>query len=68
MKRPIKDFYNKVIGYIEEKPNGDIYGYDYYNRLVGIYEKRTDLTKDFYRKVVGHGNLLSALIYKEGNK
>lgn len=63
MKKPVKDFYNRIIGYIDEKPNGDQVGYDYYHRIVGYYEKRTNLTRDFYRRIVGKGgNLLSSLI------
>lgn len=62
MKEPIKDFYNRIIGYIDTKSNGDQTGYDFYHRVVGYYEKRSNLTKDFYRRVVGHGNLLVSLI------
>ena len=41
---PVKDFYNRIIGYIETRPNGDQTGYD------------------FYRRIVGRGNILSSLI------
>ena len=62
MREPIKDYYNRIIGYIETKPNGDKIGYDFYLRIVGYYEKNSNLTKDFYRRVVGRGDMLSALI------
>lgn len=62
MTEPIKDFYNRIIGYVDTKPNGDKIGYDFYRRIVGYYEKRSNLTKDFYRRVVGHGDLLVSLI------
>ena len=58
----IREFSGKVIGYIETKPNGDKIGYDFYLRIVGYYEKNSNLTKDFYRRVVGRGDMLSALI------
>ena len=62
MREPIKDYYNRIIGYIETKPNGDKIGYDFYLRIVGYYEKNSNLTKDFYRRMVGRGDMLSALI------
>lgn len=62
MREPIKDFYNRIIGYIETKANGDKIGYDFYLRIVGYYEKSSNLTKDFYRRVVGKGDMLTALI------
>ena len=62
MKQPIKDFYNKIIGYIDEKPNGDQIGYDFYNRIVGYYNKKDNITQDFYKRKVATGNILSALI------
>lgn len=62
MREPIKDYYNRIIGYIETKPNGDKIGYDFYLRIVGYYEKNSNLTKDFYRRIVGRGDMLSSLI------
>lgn len=70
MTEIIKDFYNRVIGRIETKANGDKIGKDFYNRIVGYYEKSSNLTKDFYRRVVSKGDTLVALIYaaEEKNK
>ena len=68
MREPIKDFYNRILGYIETKPNGDKIGYDFYLRVVGYYEKKGNLTKDFYRRVIGKGDLLSSLIINANNK
>lgn len=62
MKEPLKDFQNRIIGYVETKPNGDKIGYDFYLRIVGYYDKRANLTKDFYHRVVGRGDILSSLI------
>lgn len=68
MKEPIKDFYNRIIGYQEVDSQGNKKVYDFYNRLLGHYEKSTNLTKDFYRRIVGKGDLTSALIYQENAK
>ena len=65
MRQPIKNFYNQIIGYLEEDSQGNKKAYDFYNRLLGTYEKATNLTKDFYRRIVGKGDLTSALIYGE---
>lgn len=68
MKQPIKNFYNQIIGYLEEDGQGNKKAFDFYNRLLGTYEKSTNLTKDFYRRIVGKGDLTSALIYEEDAK
>ena len=62
MREPIKDFYNRIIGYIDTKPNGDQTGYDFYKRIVGYYDKRANVTRDFYKRIVGRGNMLAGLI------
>lgn len=58
----IKDYYGRIIGYVETKPNGDKVGKDFYRRIVGYYEKRTNVTKDFYRRIVARGDTLVGLI------
>ena len=62
MREPIKDFYNRIIGYVDTKPNGDQTGYDFYKRIVGYYDKRANVTRDFYKRIVGRGNMLTGLI------
>jgi len=68
MKTPIKDFYNRIIGFIEDKPNGDQIGYDFYNRIVGNYESKLNVTRNFYNEIVAKGNILTALIWQEEEK
>lgn len=62
MREPIKDFYNRIVGYVDTKPNGDQTGYDFYKRIVGYYDKRANVTRDFYKRIVGRGNMLAGLI------
>ena len=50
----IKDSYFRILGYIETKPNGDKIGKDSYRRIVGYYEAKTNVTKDFYQRIVAH--------------
>lgn len=61
-KTPIKDFYNKTIGYIEDLPNGDQLLKDFYMKTVGRYVKAQDVTKDFYGRTVAKGNQLTMLL------
>ncbi len=68
MKTPIKDFYNRIKGYIEEKPNGDKIGYDFYNRIVGYYVKNLNVTQDFYRRIVARGDALVGLVLQADGK
>lgn len=58
----IKDYYGRIIGYVQTQPNGDKIGKDFYHRVVGYYDKRTNTTKDFYRRVVARGDALVSLI------
>lgn len=58
----IKDYYGRIIGYVQTQPNGDKIGKDFYHRIVGYYDKRTNTTKDFYRRVVARGDTLVGLI------
>lgn len=65
----IKDFYNRIIGYIEtDERTGDKVGKDFYRRIVGYYDSKTNTTKDFYRRVVGRGDILASLIIAEESK
>lgn len=59
----IKDFYNRILGYIEEKPNGD-----FYNRILGTYYKSQNVTKDFYNRIIARGDVTSGLVYNAKNK
>lgn len=63
-KKQIKDRYSRVIGTVDTKPNGDAVGYDFYNGIVGTYYASRDVTVDFYRRIVGTGNQLVALIWE----
>ena len=63
-KQTIRDFYNRIIGYIETKPNGDKVVRNFYNVILGTYDKKLDITRDFYGRIVGKGDLSSMLLYK----
>lgn len=65
----LRDFYGRVIGYIEtDSITGDKIGRDFYRRVVGYYDKKLNITRDFYKRTVGHGDILSSLIYQANEK
>ena len=61
--KPIKDFYGKILGYIEEDDvGGDKVAYDFYRKILGRYIKREDNTRDFYGRIVSRGDTTQALV------
>lgn len=62
MKTPIKDFYGKIIGYIEEDSNGNKTVKDFYGRILGYYKKSQNVTTDFYGRKIAQGDQSSMLI------
>ena len=58
----IKDFYGRVIGTIDTDAQGNKIARDFYRRIVGKYDKRTNTTRDFYGRVVARGDAVSTLI------
>lgn len=58
----VKDFYGKIIGFIETKPNGDKVVRDFYRRILGRYDKKTDATKDFFGRILYRGDNTGLLL------
>lgn len=61
-KVPVKDFYNKTVGFIETDSNGNKIVKDFYNRLIGKYDAQKNVTKDFYNRIVGKGDQTGMLL------
>lgn len=59
-KIPIRDFYGKIIGFIEDTPNEKIVR-DFYGKILGKYDKKLDVTRDFYGKIIAKGDQSSML-------
>ncbi|MBQ5927465.1 MAG: hypothetical protein IIX01_06050 [Clostridia bacterium] len=62
MKTTIRDFYGKIIGHIEEMPNGDKKVTDFYGRVLGWYKKSINATTDFYGRIIARGDACGMLI------
>lgn len=64
----IKDFYNRIVGYIRTDSRGNKEGFDFYRRPVGKYIKSENLTKDFYNRIYAKGDALTSLIFQSSGK
>lgn len=68
-KREIRDFYGRIIGWVEtDDVTGNKTGRDFYGRIVGYYDAKLNVTRDFYQRIVARGDALSGLIWEEENK
>ena len=61
-KDRIKDWTGKIIGTIETDKNGDKTVRDFYGRIKGRYNKRADVTTDFYGRRIAKGDQCAMLL------
>jgi hypothetical protein len=59
----IRDSQHRVVGSIRTNPDGKQTAYDAQFRTLGIFDPRMNLTRDRQFRLLGSGNLLSALIW-----
>lgn len=64
----IRDFYGVIIGFIETDDRGDKTARDFYRRIIGYYDKKQNVTRDFYHKIVAKGDAVVGLVYAEHEK
>ena len=62
-KEYVKDFYGRVLGYLETQGTKQ-YARDFYGKVVGTYDSKDKFTRDFYGRVLTQGNTLMGLLYK----
>ena len=58
----IRDFYNRIIGYIETDDKGNKVARDFYRRILGRYDSKQDVTRDFYNRIIAKGDITASLI------
>ena len=63
MKTPIKDFYGKILGFVDEDTQGNKKITDFYGKIVAKYNKATNKTTDFYGHIIGQGDMGVSLLY-----
>lgn len=62
-KERIKDWTGKVIGFIEtDTVTGNKIARDFYGRIQGRYNKRLNITQDFYGRTVYKGDQVAMMI------
>lgn len=61
----IKDFYYRVLGYIETYDDGSKIARDFSRRILGRYDPKRDNTKDFYGRIIGRGDLTGMLFNRK---
>ena len=64
-KEYIRDFYGRILGTIEIDNKGNKTIRDFWGRILGYYDKDNNVTRDFYKRVIGRGDQASSLIYRE---
>lgn len=60
-EQTIKDWKGKIIGFIEVLPNGDKIIRDFYRKILGKFDSRLNVTKDFYGRIIAQGDLSTML-------
>ena len=53
MRETIKDFYGKILGYIDDEGSRKV-AKNFYGKILGYYYIKDDVTKDFYGKILSH--------------
>lgn len=64
-KLVIREFSGEIIGYIYVDEEGKKTVKDFYGKILGYYYPDRDVTTDFAGKVLAHGDIASALLFKE---
>lgn len=60
---PIKDFYQRILGWVEEDEDGNKTVRSYHQTIVARYNKRRDVTTDFYGRILGTGDFATSLLF-----
>ena len=61
----IKDFSGKIVGYIDVDDKGNKIARKFNLMIVGRYDAKLDVTKDFQNRVVGRGDMTVSLLYAD---
>lgn len=67
-KTPVRDISGKIIGFIETDKDGNKQVRNFYGRILGTYDSRLDVTRDFYGKIITRGDSVVGFLYDEKNK
>lgn len=63
MVTDIRDFYGRKLGSVETDDKGNKTVRDFYGRIVSYYDAVQDVTRDFYKRIIGRGDIAVSLLY-----
>ena len=63
-KEPVREFNGKIMGFIETDRDGNQQVRDFYGRILGTFDKKMNVTRDFYGIILTQGNTVLGLLYK----
>ncbi len=58
----VRDFYNRILGYIETDKDGNKIVRDFYRKILGRYDVKHDVTRDFYNRIIAKGDISASLL------
>lgn len=61
----IRDVNGKIVGYIDTDAQGNKVIKNFYRIIKGYYNAKDNVTRDFYRRIVAHGDVSASLLYKD---
>jgi len=63
-KEVLRDAFGQLLATIESDRNDNLVIKDYMGKILGTYDKKKNITKNYLGQIVGTGNLLTLLIKK----
>jgi len=68
-EQTIRDFDGRIVGYITTDASTQKQtARDFYRIILGYYEPKLNITRDFGGRIIAQGNVLASLIWLEENK
>ncbi len=64
-KDAIRDFYGRILGFVETDREGNQQVRAFSGIILGFYDKKNNCTRDFYGKIISKGNTAVGLLYKD---
>lgn len=58
----IRKFGGEIVGYIETDDRGNKIVRDFYRYILGRYDKKADVTRDFHNRIIAKGDVSASLL------
>lgn len=63
-RQEIKDYYGKILGYIDYNPNTKVKtARTYLGIILGTYSEKENITRMYNGQILANGDMLTSLIY-----